>query len=85
MSSVLGWLLDETARQELLSLFPPVYPDVIAHHVTVQAKAPASIPLPSARAAGFAIQGRTGGDDLYAWKVPRGPAPLLRLSPSAAW
>ena len=50
MSSVLGWLLDKMARQELLSLFPPVYPDVIAHHVTLQAKAPASMPLPSARA-----------------------------------
>jgi hypothetical protein len=50
MSSVLGWLLDETARQELLSLFPPVYPDVIAHHVTLRAKAPASMPLPSTRA-----------------------------------
>jgi len=50
MSSVLGWLLDETARQELLSLFPPVYPDVVAHHVTLQAKASASVPLPSAHA-----------------------------------
>ena len=29
MSSVVDWLLDETARQELLSLFSPVYPDVI--------------------------------------------------------
>jgi hypothetical protein len=38
-----------------------------------------------ARVAVFALQGRTGGDDLYAWKVPRGSAPLLRLCPSAAW
>ena len=30
-----GWLLPEKDRVELLSRFPPVYDDVIAHHVTL--------------------------------------------------
>jgi len=32
----IGWLLDETDRAALLARFPPVWPDVIAHHVTLQ-------------------------------------------------
>ena len=28
------WTLTENARDELLEQFPPIYPDVIAHHVT---------------------------------------------------
>ena len=29
-----GWQITETDRLRLLTLFPPVYPDIIAHHVT---------------------------------------------------
>lgn len=29
-----GYLLDESSREKLLELFPPKYPDVIAHHIT---------------------------------------------------
>lgn len=32
----IGWLLDEADRAALLACFPPVWPDVIAHHVTLQ-------------------------------------------------
>lgn len=32
----IGWLLDEADRAALLARFPPVWPDVIAHHVTLQ-------------------------------------------------
>jgi len=31
----IGWLLDETDRAALLARFPPNWPDVIAHHVTL--------------------------------------------------
>jgi hypothetical protein len=48
LKDVLGWLLDETEREELLHRFSPIYPDVIAHHVTLQANAPPGKPLPSA-------------------------------------
>jgi hypothetical protein len=30
-----GWLLDPKEREELLKLYPPAYPDVVAHHVTL--------------------------------------------------
>lgn len=32
----IGWLLDEADRATLLARFPPVWPDVIAHHVTLR-------------------------------------------------
>lgn len=40
-----GWLLDETDRAALLAWWPPRYPDVIAHHVTL-AFGPATPELP---------------------------------------
>jgi len=33
--SYTGWLLPERDRAELLQRFPPVYHDVIAHHITL--------------------------------------------------
>ncbi len=33
--SYTGWLLPEIEREKLLAVFPPVYHDVIAHHVTL--------------------------------------------------
>jgi hypothetical protein len=33
----IGWLLDEADRAALLARFPPAWPDVIAHHVTLAA------------------------------------------------
>jgi hypothetical protein len=47
MKQVVGWLLDEAERKALLARFPPLYTDVIAHHVTLQANAPAKAPLPA--------------------------------------
>lgn len=47
MNQVVGWLLDETEREDLLRQFPPVCGDVVAHHVTLRAKAPAGAPLPT--------------------------------------
>lgn len=45
MTKVLGWLVEECEREELLKRFPPVYPDVVAHHVTLERAADAA-PLP---------------------------------------
>ena len=47
---VLGWTLRADERRALLARFVPVYPDVIAHHVTLQFDAPTDAALPSARA-----------------------------------
>lgn len=46
MSGYTGWLLPEADRAALLAAFPPVYPNVIAHHVTLKfpAKADSNIP-----------------------------------------
>jgi hypothetical protein len=43
----MGWLLDETERAALLERFPPVYPDVVAHHVTLKMGARPREPLPA--------------------------------------
>jgi hypothetical protein len=34
----IGWLLDEGDRVALLGRFPPIWSDVIAHHVTLASK-----------------------------------------------
>ena len=44
----IGWLLDDADRAALLRRFPPIWPDVIAHHVTLQSHTDA--PLPTATA-----------------------------------
>ena len=44
---VIGWKLDDAERPALLKRFPPQWPDVIADHVTLDAKANAKDPLPS--------------------------------------
>jgi hypothetical protein len=44
--SVIGWLVDEAQRPELLARFTPVYVRTIAHHVTLKANVPDSEPLP---------------------------------------
>lgn len=31
-----GWLVDEASREALLARFPPRYPIVVAHHVTLK-------------------------------------------------
>lgn len=44
-STVIGWQFDLEDRRQLLIRFPPVYPRVIADHVTL-GKAPPDAPLP---------------------------------------
>jgi hypothetical protein len=45
--SVTGWKLDREQRKELLQQFPPKFRNVVADHVTRQAKAPKNAPLPA--------------------------------------
>jgi hypothetical protein len=41
---VAGWLLAEEDREPLLTVFPPAYPQVVAHHVTLRAGVPPDTP-----------------------------------------
>lgn len=44
-----GWLLDSRDRAALLAQIPPVYPEVIAHHVTLRIDARTGERAPPAR------------------------------------
>ena len=39
-----GWLLDPGDREALLQRFPPAYPEVVAHHVTLKFGDRAAVP-----------------------------------------
>jgi hypothetical protein len=55
--AVIGWKLDRSERAELLSRFPPRYPEAVADHVTLEK---GDAPLPSdvtARIVGHADDG----------------------------
>lgn len=43
-----GWRLSEAERTRLLALFPPRYPDVVAHHVTERFGVPETALPPAA-------------------------------------
>ena len=43
---VTGWLLDERDRDRLLARFEPLFPDVVAHHVTLRTGADHRTSLP---------------------------------------
>lgn len=43
---VIGWLVEEAARDALLARFPPRYERTIAHHVTLRARVDARSLLP---------------------------------------
>lgn len=46
MKGISVYLLDEESRNQLLEEFPPRFPTVVGHHVTVKFKASDSDPLP---------------------------------------
>jgi hypothetical protein len=46
---VTGWKLDPADRKRLLTLFPPLFPNVVADHVTLCARTSEGTPLPSER------------------------------------
>lgn len=62
----IGWLLDEADRATLLARFPPAWPDVIAHHVTLASAS--SDPLPAA-IAGEVVGQVNDGEGLQALVV----------------
>ena len=41
---IVGWKLDRQQRDALLELFPPLWPDVIADHVTLESGADPALP-----------------------------------------
>lgn len=43
---VTGWKLDRAERASLLVRFPPLFPDVVADHVTLRSGTDANTPLP---------------------------------------
>ena len=45
----IGWALDRRDREALLARFPPVYPDVVADHVTLASGVSADTPIPAER------------------------------------
>jgi hypothetical protein len=45
--TVTGWKVRRDDRERLLRHFPPVYPDIIADHVTLWSRGGADTPLPS--------------------------------------
>jgi hypothetical protein len=51
---VAGWLLHPEDRERLLSIFPPAYPEVIAHHVTLKADVAPDF-APPTEAEGFVV------------------------------
>lgn len=53
----LGWELTDADRSRLLALFPPKYPDVVAHHVTERFGVPEDAPPPEP--ASFVVVGVT--------------------------
>jgi hypothetical protein len=44
-----GYLLPDKERSKLLALFPPKYPDIIAHHITEKYPAMSTEDLPSGK------------------------------------
>ena len=65
----IGWLLDETDRAALLARFPPHWPDVIAHHVTLESNT--DRPLPT-ETAGEVVGETDDGEGLQALVVAIG-------------
>ncbi|MDX3911635.1 MAG: hypothetical protein QHC67_17765 [Sphingobium sp.] len=65
---VTGWMLDRKQREELLERFPPEWPDVIADHITLDARAAENDPLPEAEGAEI-VGGINDGEGLQAMVV----------------
>jgi hypothetical protein len=57
--SVIGWLLAENDREELLKQFPPKFERTVAHHVTLKSDAESDPVPPEVQAT---IVGRTDDD-----------------------
>ncbi len=68
---IVGWLLDPQDREQLLALFPPAYPKVVAHHVTLGLGSEADLPLPH-ETEGFVVGSADDGAGVQALVVEIG-------------
>lgn len=49
MNYYTGWLITDEDKAKLMEIFPPSYPNVIAHHVTYKFGVPENSPLPDSK------------------------------------
>ena len=49
MKRIIGWALDRGEREALLQRFEPVYPEVVADHVTLESGVSPHVRLPTAQ------------------------------------
>src|SRR5829696_5111883 len=68
---VAGWLLHPEDRNRLMAVFPPAYPKVVAHHVTLRAGVPPDFPLPT-ETEGFVVGAADDGAGVQALVVEIG-------------
>ena len=68
----IGWLLDDGEREALLAQFPPHWPDVVAHHVTLASATEAPLPVATA---GTVVGQVDDGEGLQALVVAIGGTP----------
>lgn len=71
---VIGWKLDKAERESLLVRFPPEWPDIVADHVTLDARPGPDEPLPDATE-GEIVGGISDGEGLQAMVVAIGGGP----------
>jgi hypothetical protein len=70
-NAYVGWALPEGERSRLLALFPPAYPDVIAHHVTLAFGVADDSPLPD-QTAGVVVGIADDGEKVQALVIEIG-------------
>ena len=70
---VAGWLLHPEDRDRLMAVFPPAYPRVVAHHVTLRAGVRPGFPPPR-ETEGFVVGGADDGAGVQALVVEIGGA-----------
>ncbi|GGC73301.1 hypothetical protein GCM10011504_58370 [Siccirubricoccus deserti] len=68
---VAGWLLHPEDRNGLMAVFPPAYPEVVAHHVTLKSGVPQDFPLPT-ETEGFVVGMANDGAGVQALVVEIG-------------
>jgi hypothetical protein len=67
----IGWALDARDREQLLARFPPVYPDVVADHVTLASGVSTDTPIPAERS-GLVVGRADDGEGVEALVVEIG-------------
>jgi hypothetical protein len=68
---VAGWLLHQEDRNGLMAVFPPTYPELVAHHVTLRSGVAQDFPLPT-ETEGFVVGVANDGAGVQALVVEIG-------------